>query len=207
MTKTVFVPSSPEASNLIAIWEALAPFRECPEGHSFAVDASFDLATVRKLLQGCNVGNCSFIAIQWPDAIEIKRMPEGMDTSICYNEQKEVIPAYEESCFINVVISLENLLKDYLTKSLEDCQKYDRAITDKWKSDNVISYAYIQRNLANSKDCRNHPLGSTQAIKEAIAVCKKQVRLLEVQSNFLKDYGTKARLFQIVEKPVAPEEV
>lgn len=208
MTKTVYALSSPEGSNLVEVWEALAPYRECPPGHSFALPASFDLAIVRALLKGCNVGNCSFIAIRWPDVIEIKRMPEGMDATIYYSLSKEEIAPKEQNNDIsNVVDSLKKVIELYIDKSLEDCQKYDRSINSKWKEDKIISYAYIQRNMAASKDCKNHPLGSTNVIKEAIKVCKAEGLLVEVQSNFLKDYGTNARIFKIVEKPVASEEV
>lgn len=93
-----------------------------------------------------------------------------------------------------------SVLNEYINGTLNDAKSYDvNPSLDKYYGEKIVSYAYIHKKLARSKEFKHAECGATQSIKDSINDLIDEGKLIELsQSLALSKYKSGARMFKII---------
>ena len=195
-----------EPSNATAFYlkhvEAMKATEEQPEGRSFALPKEgYSLALLRDLAELANVGKRAYVVIEWPQAFEVQRLPDGSNTKLFYR----YLAGSEKPSFTNNSPSdkLRDFLRKYNELPLESCSQYDKNITEEMKSQNYVTYTLLQRRLAGVAAFRNSAKGSTETLKDCIAELAESGELVELPEELVKSsFELSGKVFKIALKSI-----
>src|SRR5690349_10795387 len=110
-----YVQSSDAAAFYLRHVEAMKAVDKQPEGFSFAVvKIGFSLALLRNLADLANVGKKAFVVVEWPEAFEVQRLPDGSNTKLFYRYHALQANATEEAA-----VKVREVLADYKQLSFD----------------------------------------------------------------------------------------
>jgi len=174
---------------------AMVPVEAMPAGKSLAVPLEgYSLSLLRDLAAKASVGKKALVVIAWPTGYEVQRLPDGSCTKLFYRYLNQTDEGDQANELSDTISEVKRVVQEYVESSFEKCVKYDVALLPEVKEANVVSYAYIQRRVANLKAFRNAHEGSTKRFKATIEAIIGEGYLTEVDKD---KYKTSAKLYKV----------
>ncbi len=174
---------------------------ELPEHFSFALDKKrFDLKILTEVATSKSVGNKVFAVLEHEESFEVRRLPDNTDLRLFYRYLARNKFSNEGSKSNSERVSkATEVLKDYTRMSFEEIEKYKASITEFMKNQNVLSYSYIHKRLAQIAIFRNSLLGSTSEIKSVIEDLISMEFLEEVPKEVRSSlFNSNAKMYKIL---------
>ena len=174
VTQGEFIDPSPIGDELMRHYAALEPCERIPVAKSFTLPmAEYKAPLLTGLLKQISKLNRVLVLIEHAELglFEIRRLPNGYDAGFFYRtinapaDTPDNVGNYEEA---ELREKLLETITDALVTSDEDGQKYDANFSMKMKNENVVTYAYLHRKLANVAAFRKAKGGATAALKKTL---------------------------------------
>ena len=174
LPQSEFIDPSPVGDELMRHYEALEPCERIPVAKSFTLPmAEYKAPLLMGLLKQISKLNRVLVLIEHAELglFEIRRLPNGYDAAFFYHMLKapadtpDNVGNYEETEL------REKLLETFgkgLLASNDETATYDANFSLQMKNENVVTYAYIHRKLANVAAFRKAKGGATAALKKML---------------------------------------
>lgn len=173
LPQSEFIDPSPVGDELMRHYAALEPCERIPVAKSFTLPmAEYKAPLLMGLLKQISKLNRVLVLIEHAELglFEIRRLPNGYDAGFFYRTINAPADT-SDNVGIDEQELREKLLEtiaDALVTSDEDGQKYDANFSMKMKNENVVTYAYLHRKLANVAAFRKAKGGATAALKKTL---------------------------------------
>ena len=173
VTQGEFIDPSPVGDELMRHYAALEPCERIPVAKSYTLPmAEYKAPLLMGLLKQISKLNRVLVLIEHVELglFEIRRLPNGYDAGFFYRTINAPADT-SDNVGIDEQELREKLLEtitDALVTSDEDGQKYDANFSMKMKNENVVTYAYLHRKLANVAAFRKAKGGATAALKKTL---------------------------------------
>ena len=174
VTQGEFIDPSPVGDELMRHYAALEPCERIPVAKSYTLPmAEYKAPLLMGLLKQISKLNRVLVLIEHAELglFEIRRLPNGYDAGFFYRtiaapaDAPANVGNYEET---ELREKLLETITDALVTSNEDGQKYDANFSLQMKNENVVTYSYLHRKLANVAVFRKSKGGATEALKKTL---------------------------------------
>ena len=174
LPQSEFIDPSPVGDDLMRHYAALEPCERIPVAKSFTLPmAEYKAPLLMGLLKQISKLHRVLVLIEHAELglFEIRRLPNGYDAGFFYRminapaDTPSNVGNYDE---LEIRDKLLEAITDALATSTEDGQKYDANFSLQMKNENVVTYAYIHRKLANVAAFRKAKGGATAALKKML---------------------------------------
>ena len=174
LPQSEFIDPSPVGDELMRHYAALEPCERIPVAKSFTLPmAEYKAPLLMGLLKQISKLNRVLVLIEHTELglFEIRRLPNGYDAGFFYRtinapaDAPDNVGNYEET---ELREKLLETIADALVTSNEDGQKYDANFSLQMKNENVVTYAYLHRKLANVAAFRKSKGGATATLKKTL---------------------------------------
>lgn len=174
VTQGEFIDPSPVGDELMRHYAALEPCERIPVAKSYTLPmAEYKAPLLMGLLKQISKLNRVLVLIEHAELglFEIRRLPNGYDAGFFYHTLKASADApdnvgnYEEA---ELREKLLDALKASFVLSGDETKSYDRNFSLQMKNENVVTYTYLHRKLANVAAFRKAKGGATEALKNAL---------------------------------------
>lgn len=174
LPQSEFIDPSPVGDELMRHYAALEPCERIPVAKSFTLPmAEYKAPLLMGLLKQISKLNRVLVLIEHAELglFEIRRLPNGYDAGFFYHTLKasadtsDNVGNYEEA---ELREKLLDALKASFVLSGDETKSYDRNFSLQMKNENVVTYTYIHRKLANVAAFRKAKGGATEALKKTL---------------------------------------
>ncbi len=174
VTQSEFIDPSPVGDELMRHYAALEPCERIPVAKSFTLPmAEYKAPLLMGLLKQISKLHRVLVLIEHAELglFEIRRLPNGYDAGFFYHTLKASADApdnvgnYEEA---ELREKLLEALKASFVLSDDETKSYDPSFSLQMKNENVVSYTYLHRKLANIAAFRKAKGGATAALKKTL---------------------------------------
>lgn len=174
LPQSEFIDPSPIGDELMRHYAALEPCERIPVAKSFTLPmAEYKAPLLMGLLKQISKLNRVLVLIEHAELglFEIRRLPNGYDAGFFYHTLKasadtsDNVGNYEEA---ELREKLLDALKASFVLSGDETKSYDRNFSLQMKNENVVTYTYIHRKLANVAAFRKAKGGATEALKKTL---------------------------------------
>ena len=174
VTQGEFIDHSPVGDEIMRHYAALEPCERIPVAKSFTLPmAEYKAPLLMGLLKQISKLHRVLVLIEHAELglFEIRRLPNGYDAGFFYRtinapaDTPVNVGNYEET---ELREKLLETITDALVTSNEDGQKYDAKFSLQMKNENVVTYTYLHRKLANVAVFRKSKGGATEALKKTL---------------------------------------
>lgn len=174
LPQSEFIDPSPIGDELMRHYAALEPCERIPVAKSFTLPmAEYKASLLMGLLKQISKLNRVLVLIEHAELglFEIRRLPNGYDAGFFYHTLKAPADApdnvgnYEEA---ELREKLLEALKASFVLSGDETKSYDRNFSLQMKNENVVTYTYLHRKLANVAAFRKSKGGATAALKKTL---------------------------------------
>ena len=174
VTQGEFIDPSPVGDELMRHYAALEPCERIPVAKSYTLPmAEYKAPLLMGLLKQISKLNRVLVLIEHAELglFEIRRLPNGYDAGFFYRtinapaDTPDNVGNYEEAEL------REKLLEAFekgLLSSDDETKSYDPSFSLQMKNENVVSYTYLHRKLANIASFRKSKGGATEALKKTL---------------------------------------
>ncbi len=176
--------------------KAMEPIKGLAQDKSFGVILDgFSLNLLRDIANRANsVGNRAVVVIPWETGYEVRRLPDGSDPKLFYKYFSQSSAGGNVDVLADSVIDMKRIVSEYSELNFEDCQRYDTNMPLEAFESGVISYAYLQRRVANLRSYRNAAEGATKRMKATLESLIEAKLLTPVEKG---KYEFRGKLYQI----------
>lgn len=174
VTQGEFIDPSPVGDELMRHYAALEPCERIPVAKSYTLPmAEYKAPLLMGLLKQISKLNRVLVLIEHAELglFEIRRLPNGYDAGFFYHTLKasadtpDNVGNYEEA---ELREKLLDALKASFVLSGDETKSYDRNFSLQMKNENVVTYTYLHRKLANVAAFRKVKGGATEALKKTL---------------------------------------
>ena len=174
LPQSEFIDPSPVGDELMRHYAALEPCERIPVAKSYTLPmAEYKAPLLMGLLKQISKLNRVLVLIEHAELglFEIRRLPNGYDAGFFYRtinapaDAPSNVGNYDET---EIREKLLDAITDALATSTEDGQKYDAKFSLHMKNENVVTYTYLHRKLANVAAFRKAKGGATEALKKML---------------------------------------
>ena len=174
LPQSEFIDPSPVGEELMRHYAALEPCERIPVAKSYTLPmAEYKAPLLMGLLKQISKLNRVLVLIEHAELglFEIRRLPNGYDAGFFYHTLKasadtsDNVGNYEEA---ELREKLLDALKASFVLSGDETKSYDRNFSLQMKNENVVTYTYLHRKLANVAAFRKAKGGATEALKNAL---------------------------------------
>ena len=174
LPQSEFIDPSPVGEELMRHYAALEPCERIPVAKSYTLPmAEYKAPLLMGLLKQISKLNRVLVLIEHAELglFEIRRLPNGYDAGFFYHTLKasadtsDNVGNYEEA---ELREKLLDALKASFVLSGDETKSYDRNFSLQMKNENVVTYTYLHRKLANVAAFRKSKGGATVALKKTL---------------------------------------
>lgn len=147
----------------------------------------------------------SFIAIEHAESFEICRLPDALNPDAFYSVYEFLAESEKPKVFSDArLLAVTNAARLFVQSTWSMVKNYCVGMPEEMRRENIIPYAYFQRKLGAVAAFRKAENGSTEAMKEAIAIAVERgiLRKLEKSEVYLR-YQRNADCYEYL-LPVRP---
>lgn len=174
VTQGEFIDPSPVGDELMRHYAALEPCERIPVAKSYTLPmAEYKAPLLMGLLKQISKLTRVLVLIEHAELglFEIRRLPNGYDAGFFYRtinapaDTPNNVGNYEEA---ELREKLLEALKTSFVLSDDETKSYDPSFSMQMKNENVVSYTYLHRKLANIAAFRKSKGGATEALKKTL---------------------------------------
>lgn len=174
VTQGEFIDPSPVGDELMRHYTALEPCERIPVAKSYTLPmAEYKSSLLMSLLKQISKLNRVLVLIGHTELglFEIRRLPNGYDAGFFYRTINAPANAPDNVGNYEEAELREKLLEAFekgLLSSDDETKSYDPSFSLQMKNENVVSYTYLHRKLANIAAFRKAKGGATEALKKTL---------------------------------------
>lgn len=174
VTQSEFIDPSPVGDELMRHYAALEPCERIPVAKSYTLPmAEYKAPLLMGLLKQISKLNRVLVLIEHAELglFEIRRLPNGYDAGFFYRTINAPADAPSNVGNHEETELREKLLEAFekgLLSSDDETKSYDPSFSLQMKNENVVSYTYLHRKLANIAAFRKSKGGATEALKKTL---------------------------------------
>ena len=205
VTQGEFIDPSPVGDELMRHYAALEPCERIPVAKSFTLPmAEYKAPLLMGLLKQISKLNRVLVLIEHAELglFEIRRLPNGYDAGFFYRtinapaDTPVNVGNYEET---ELREKLLETIKGALVTSDDETKGYDANFSLQMKNENVVTYAYLHRKLANVAAFRKSKGGATAALKNALdTLCDEGIIERVPPSYAEKAFQVTAKVYRLM---------
>ena len=205
LPQSEFIDPSPIGDELMRHYAALEPCERIPVAKSFTLPmAEYKAPLLMGLLKQLSKLNRVLVLIEHAELglFEIRRLPNGYDAGFFYRtinaptDTPSNVGNYEETEL------REKLLEAFekgLLSSTDETATYDPSFSLQMKNENVVTYSYLHRKLANVAAFRKANGGATAALKKTLdTLCDEGIIERVPPSYAEKAFQVTAKVYRLM---------
>jgi hypothetical protein len=169
--KSVYMQSSGVMNYFNQHVAAMAPYADCPEQYSFAIQAQdLSLQILQHLAECYSVGNKCYVVFQHEGVFEVYRAADGTPRNLLllYSNKTPAKKRTGEKEVESALTMAKTLLGKYVNLANKDVVKYDNDLTPELQQQGIVSQTYLQRRLLPTAAFRRHQGGANEAFRQVI---------------------------------------